>query len=455
MRYLFLLLSLLLLPLTQLKSQEGDSIIVCENSAEMLKWNLKFIEKAEQSIELSLCFTGGTVFRDLTGACEKRIKLFPKIQVFFLIAPVLLESYERALIKEYEEKYPNNFHFQYTDSVFAALPEYYAIDNHLKMIIVDEKYYSLGGTNFDEFLCTEGVQTPPRRSGEGIARNTLPGGMRDQDVVGRGPMAKELRVLFHKNFALWEHFFRTNELITDPDHFSDNHFYFPLDNRKRPSVVEFEKSPELADTPKIKLLFSGPQHSPNLISKEYERLILSAKKEIAVGNLYNCPVDYVLSAFKEAVSRGVSLSYITNGIWEHCPTYANFIGWANRINYVPLIWGRDFSFYDYHSAKLSNVCKTKIYEYRVPDTMFHKKIMVIDRNITVVGSYNLGKRSDLGDFEAILVIESPKVAEAMLKVHERDKTFSEEITPATAKEWYFDPLKSYMGAAQQVFHGFL
>lgn len=455
MKHLFLLLLLSLLPFKELKCEEGNALIVCENSLEMLKWDLKFIEKAEQSIELSVCFTGGSVFRDLMRGCEGRVKLFPKLQVFFLIAPVLLESYEREMIKTFEEKYPQNFHFQYSDSVFEALPDYFAIDNHLKIIVVDEKYYSVGGTNFDEFLCSDGVSTPVRRAGEGIARNTLPGGMRDQDVVGRGPMAREMRILFHKNFALWEHFFRTNELIKDPDVFTDNPFYFPLEKGKEPYVAEFEKSSELIQTPKMKMIFSGPQHVPNLISKEYERLINSAKNEIAVGNLYCCPMDYIFDAFKRAVSRGIALSFITNGLWEQSPTYGNFICWANRVNFAPLFWGREFSFFEYFSADASTLGKTKIYEYRIPDTIFHKKVMVIDRKIAVIGTYNLGKRSDLGDYEVILVIESPEIAKAILKVHERDKSLSEEISPWTAKEWYFDPVKSYMGSVQKLFHGFL
>ena len=73
----------------------------------------------------------------------------------------------------------------------------------------------------------------------------------------------------------------------------------------------------------------------------------------------------------------------------------------------------------------------------------------------MIGTYNLGTRSDAGDYEIVLVIESPAVARDILKVLERDKTFCEEITPARARGWYFNPVTSYVGAFEETFHGFL
>ncbi len=436
-----------------IKSQ--NAVIVCENSMEMLQWDLKFISLAKYSVELSLCYTGGSVFRALMEGVEKRIQEFPNFQAYFLIAPVLLEEQERQLIKTFEEKYPNNFHLQFSDCIFEALPEYNAIDNHLKFIIVDGHYYSLGGTNFDEFLCVEGTKEPVRRPGEGIARNTLPGGMRDQDIVGRGPIAAELRTLFYKNFAMWEYFFRTNNFERDPEAFKDNHSYFPLPEDDKPFLAEFEHSSVLRQTPKIELFFSGPMCASNPISRKIESMLDGATNEISVGNLYLNPIQSILSRFKDAANRGVAISYITNGLWDKCPTYANFIAWGNRLHYFPLFFGRDYSIWEYYSAVGSTPLKTKIYEYRVPDTMYHKKVLVVDRKISLIGTYNMGTRSDAGDYEIVAVIESPEVAEDLLKVLERDKSLSEEISSGQAFDWYFDPVTAYMGAVQAKFHGFL
>jgi phosphatidylserine/phosphatidylglycerophosphate/cardiolipin synthase-like enzyme len=462
MKYIIFLLTALCFPLmgqanpeTKQVPDHSNAVIVCENSLEMLQWNLEFITKAKHSIELSLCFTGGTVFRDIVSAVEKRFIECPDLQAYFLIAPVLLEQRERDLIKHFEEKYPKNFHLQFTDSLFEPLPEYNAIDNHIKCIIVDEHYYSVGGTNFDENLCVEGTKEPIRRPGEGIARNTLPGGMRDQDVVAKGPIAKELRLLFYKNYALWEHFFKTGYFEKDPEAFNEENRYFPLPENEKPVLERFESSTALIETPKIKLLFGGPWESSNSITQEYVRLIREAKSSIDIGNLYICPHRSITNSFKDAISRGVQFSVITNGVWEKCPTFANFIGWSNRVNYAPLFYGKDYHFWEFLNAANDKVCNTRVYEYRVGDVMYHKKVMVVDKRITLVGTYNLGTRSDAGDYEIVLVIDSEEVARDFLKVLERDKTFCEEITPSRARDWYFNPITSYVGAFEETFHGFL
>ncbi len=439
-----------------LKGEEKTDIIVCDNGLEMFAWDLEFIRHATQSIDISACFFGGTIARELLAEIEARLEVCPDIQVRVLATPILLESADYAMIKRLETHYPQNFHLEHATNVTVVWPDLTGIDNHVKVCVIDEKYFSMGGTNLDESQCSEGTFTPSRDNNKlnMIAAN-LPAGMRDQDIVGRGPIAKQLRETFCKIFALWNHYNETMHLERDPEVFSNNPFYFPV--TAEPFVERFETSEQLISLEgrQMKYLLSGPHQKKNVITQEYVQLIKRAQKEIKIANLYVCPVEPIFNALLEAVNRGVKLTIISNGISDTTPDYTRFFGWANRMSYVPFLHGQRFHFWDYWSVKSTTPKNTSIYEYNVRDVLLHKKLMIVDDEIVVVGSYNLGLKSDLSDYETIMVIESSEAAAAANQVFARDLAHSRPITHEEACNWYFDPGTSYLGELQRRFHGLL
>jgi len=133
---------------------------------------------------------------------------------------------------------------------------------------------------------------------------------------------------------------------------------------------------------------------------------------------------------------------------------ASFFFCANRINYVPFFYGRDYAFFEGFIAKRDKVCDTMIFEYRVPGIMYHKKVMVVDKRYVIIGSYNLGVRSELNDYESILSIDSEEIAKKVLEVFEEDKKYAKNITPSQARDWYFNPAIAYLATLQKQFHHF-
>ena len=97
----------------------------------------------------------------------------------------------------------------------------------------------------------------------------------------------------------------------------------------------------------------------------------------------------------------------------------------------------------------------KYFEYDVKDILYHKKVMVVDRRYTIIGSYNLGIRSDMSDYELVFLIDSEEVAETALKVLRRDLILSREVSPELARSWYFDPVTAYIAGTQRQFHGLI
>ena len=72
----------------------------------------------------------------------------------------------------------------------------------------------------------------------GLLATSVPRGARDQDLVGRGPLAKELRQSFYEIYSVWEHYERVHYLETNLELFKDNPYYFEVP--EKPFVTRFE-----------------------------------------------------------------------------------------------------------------------------------------------------------------------------------------------------------------------
>lgn len=436
---------------------ESNTIIIPENGLEMFHWDLDFVKEAQESIDISAVFLGGDIATELLDALDLRLTQVSTLQVYLLTSPYLLEPKDWDYLKKLQDKYRERFQVELATTVTMIYPDLSAIDNHIKMFIVDEKYFSTGGTNLDYPQCSEGTITPEKKTKDKIYPlcESLPAGMRDQDIVGRGPMAKQLREVFFKIYALWEDFNRTGVLKRDPEEFKNKTHYYPV--TKKGHVARFENSQEHIELnpQQMRLICSGPYQTQNAITTAYVRLIHEAKEEIAIGNLYFNPREPIFNALLDAVNRGVKLTVITNGISEISPKYAEFYCWANRMQYVPLFYGKTFTFWDAPTLEQKPIKNTRIFEYHVRDMLYHKKVMMIDGKKAIVGSYNLGTRSDLGDYEMVCEIDSPQVTQALFKIYARDVAHSRQISPKEARDWYFDPLKSTLAELQKRFHGLL
>ncbi len=436
-------------------NQEDNQILVVDNGLEMFEWDLEFVSFAEQSVEVNACFLGGTIAQRLFAALDVRLSEASQLHAYILTAAILLEKEDWEYIELLRAKYPGRFHFQLNVTVPTLTPDIAGIDNHCKMFIVDETYFSVGGTNLDQSQCTDGSYTPPRNNNKlSTLADSLPAGMRDQDIVGKGSFAQNLRKMFHQQYALWENYDRTGIFEKDVTKFEKNH-YFEITQRGCADRFENLSEKRLLSSENMKLIGGGPHQKQNAITLAYVKLIEEAKEEIFIGNLYSCPVEPILDALLAAINRGVKLNFITNGVSEIAPQYTQFFCWANRIHYVPLFYGKTYHFWDAWTMDRQPLLNTRIFEYHLKDVLYHKKMMIIDGKKCVVGSYNLGYRSHMGDYELIVEMDSEEIASDLRRVLERDLMYSREVLPKEACAWYFDPLKVSLGEMQKRFHGLL
>ena len=432
----------------------GNRLIVCDHGAEMLEWDLEFLAHATQSIEISGSFCGGSSFRDCLRVIDCRMEIYPDLQTHILSCVPLLESEDFKMVHLLEKKYPKRFHFQLSITEVILFPYTTTIDNHVKMVVVDGTYFSAGATNLDETMTTDGLGPGPTNNKGEVIGATLPSAQRDTDVVGKGPIAIEMRKEFFKLFALWKHYGCKRKLIQDPDYFSDQTNYFEVDLSQVLDIEVFENSSRVIDNVPIQMLLSGPHQKNNVITQKYEQLIKEAKEDIVIANLYSFPMGNIPEYLMEKGREEIPITLITNGYYDDSPFFCSHFGWANRSIFLPLFCGKHYHLWQKSKCKKDKVCPVSIYEFHLPNILYHQKMMVIDHRLSIIGSYNLGMKSHHGDYEMIFVIDHPRVAQDLLNVIEIDKNYSELISFEQACDWYFDLTIDWLARNQKKIHIF-
>ena len=126
---------------------------------------------------------------------------------------------------------------------------------------------------------------------------------------------------------------------------------------------------------------TGPRYYNNVISESLLIAITNAKKSIKIISPYLQPNDTLFSALKSASYRNVRLDVILPGSCDD----KWFLLDMNRIYYQSLL-----------------EANANIYEYA---GFIHTKLIIIDDEIMITGTFNLDFRSLTSNFESLLIVQ--------------------------------------------------
>jgi cardiolipin synthase len=143
--------------------------------------------------------------------------------------------------------------------------------------------------------------------------------------------------------------------------------------------------------------------------------IAAASRSIDLSAAYFVPDELTLNALVAALKRGVKLRIIVPG--EHIDSDA--VRHASRAKWGPLL-----------------AAGAVIAEYQ--PTMYHCKVMIVDRRMVSVGSTNFDNRSFSLNDEATLNIMDAGFAAQQTEVFEQDLAQARQITLAQWQQrpWY-------------------
>ncbi|MDP1567652.1 MAG: phospholipase D-like domain-containing protein, partial [Polaromonas sp.] len=245
---------------------------------------------------------------------------------------------------------------------------------HRKLLVVD------GQVGF-----TGGVGIAPKWTGAGQDAEHW----RDSHFRAEGPVVAQMQSTFLDNWL---------KVTGQVKHGED---YFP--------------SIKAGGASSAQMFSSSPSSGSESMQLMYHMAITAAERSIDLSMAYFVPDELSSQILLDALKRGVKLRLITPGKITDTET----VRAASRGTWGPLL-----------------EAGAEIYEYQ--PTMYHCKVMIIDKLLVSVGSTNFDNRSFRLNDEANLNVYDPAFAARQTQVFEQDLTRARRIS---LQEWQDRPLK--------------
>ena len=269
---------------------------------------------------------------------------------------------------------------------------------------------------------------------------------RDQDVVVRGAVLADLTAMFDRNFAhfkqlkaergggtdaAWEATLAILRRTGTPA--------IPFTQREdlRRAVAALEARPASRDfkAARCRWFQSRPRLRESYIQQAYLKLLEGAKREVLIANAYFVPTASIKLALQRAALRCVRVVVLTNGAKTSDTPGMNLLG---RGHYADLL--------EVNTSAGIKACPNRdagmeIWEWRgrragdpqPTQGLMHSKYVVVDRTLSLVGSYNLDPRSESLNSESAIVYENPELTEQLARTFlDQDLVTSRRISAEEA-----------------------
>lgn len=167
----------------------------------------------------------------------------------------------------------------------------------------------------------------------------------------------------------------------------------------------------LADKPS-KMQAGGQPTSAEAIADDVERLVASARRELILISPYFVPGERGVALFQALRDRGVKVRVLTNSL-ATTDAPAVHIGYA-RYRAQLLAMGVEL-----HELKpLLSARQASLGSFGSSHASLHAKVVVLDRDVALVGSMNLDPRSARLNSEMGVVMHSPEIARQLVELFE-------------------------------------
>ncbi|MDO5520612.1 MAG: phospholipase D family protein [bacterium] len=265
---------------------------------------------------------------------------------------------------------------------------------HDKYIIVDDYAYILGGRNTFDYFIGDYPTRGKSYDREVLIYNTKHG------TENKESSLYQLETYFENiwNSKYCETFsndesLRKNEKVKEQIKRLEDH-YKQLENEKPDYFTTYDYEKDTVETDSVSLISgdTGIYGKEPKVLYQLEQLMLQAKDRVIIHTPYAVCNDYMYSVLKNVASEVPSVTMMVNSIENG----DNFVASSDyRINKGKLL-KTDISLYEYDGG-----------------TSYHGKSIVIDDNISIVGSFNYDLRSVYMDTELMVAINSKKLTKLL------------------------------------------
>jgi len=186
--------------------------------------------------------------------------------------------------------------------------------------------------------------------------------------------------------------------------------------RDLPELDWAPKLPEAGDVNAI-IVASAPSQRLETAGLMFTTALHSAQRRIWLSAPYFVPDEAVLKALELAALRGVDVRIITTGKWDSLPVY------LAAFHFIDQLRDLGIRFYAFEPGFL------------------HEKVMLIDDEVSTVGTANFDNRSFRLNFEVTALIQNRQFAAEMEQMFEADFAAASVIDPAELDKkpfwWWF------------------
>ena len=273
---------------------------------------------------------------------------------------------------------------------------------------------------------------------------------RDQDVVIRGGIVKDLVAAFDRNFDYFLQIKKSRGIANTNLYWDatrtvlDKTGKVPVRYEKRPEVetnvdaMQARHPDRNYESATCRFVQNRPRFKETYIQQAYLSLIESAQDEILLANAYFVPTPTIMAALKEAARRCVAVTLVSNSPETNDLPEISLVGRGYykqllAVNSEPAVAacvkpGAGINVWEWVGKRPDEAARTQ-------GTM-HSKFGVFDRRRSLVGSYNLDPRSEKLNSESALVFEQPGLSSQLAALLlERDLGFSVRVTPEAAAKF--------------------
>lgn len=269
---------------------------------------------------------------------------------------------------------------------------------------------------------------------------------RDQDVVVRGAVLSDLTTMFDRNFthfkdlkaerggltdAAWE----ATRAILDRTGKPAITFTQRDDLQRTVAALEARPTARAFQPTRCRVFQSRPRLRESYIQQAHLKLLDTARREVLIANAYFVPTPSIKLAIETAALRCVRVVVMTNGAETSDTPGISLLG---RGHYADLL--------AVNASARVKACANRdagveIWEWqgkaagapRQTQGLMHAKFVVVDRKLSLVGSYNLDPRSERLNSESAIVFEHAELADELARTFvDQDLATSRRITVAEA-----------------------
>ena len=264
---------------------------------------------------------------------------------------------------------------------------------------------------------------------------------RDQDVIVKGEVVKDMVATFDRNFEYFLTVKKSRGIFNTNIYWEATRNLFQKTGKIQMNHVTDERLNEnvrkLADKKldlkyygaKCRFFQSRPRFGETYIEQAYLKSIQRAENEILIGNAYFVPSSEFIQTIKDAARRCVKVVILTNSPETNDQPMLTIVGREYyddilAVNNEPKIESCDgggVQIWEWQGRRTNETEQT--------EGTIHAKYAVFDRLTSIVGSFNIDPRSRTLNSETAIVIENGDLSRQLADMfYKNDLDLSRQIT---------------------------